>query len=591
MFLVISFILLAPGMVSVRILWNKKAIEYQDYRIIIADYVIYSFLIQMAVYGFMFFTNPSRTVSFIPNIDAISHVLSAGFVFKYSFMALILALILPFFISQVISFCSNTKAIEGESINKKSVATNTLPKKGKQPLTFKTVALFFSVIGIIFVTYLITDRNTQSTVSQDSYDIQKEDDSVVFRDINAQSTVSQDSYDIPKEDEGVVFRDIPVLIINTHDAVIGDDFINTTITLANTGNVEFEFEDASAEIRLRGNTTRGLPKRPYRLRFEENTSMFGSNAHRNWVLLAHYWDTSNLKNWGAYTLAQQLEHQSFAPLAIHVEVFLNGEFQGLYMLSDHIAADEGRVDVRTEELNDDDLAFAIELDHNERYGVMGEEIFMLPSMNDTARYFSFRYPDSDDMTQEHFNAIYEYVAVVNDLIFSNSDFELLNTLIDVESFIDFYLLQEFFGQKEINWKSVNMYKAQGGKMRMGPVWDFDWAVGRGPQYDTLGISSSWFSSDNWFRGLMQNLTFNSMVQQRWDEIRDKFEMHIVTMAEKSVVIREATLRDQKLWHSEKETLLFQASVQTVSVIDFLSNRIIIMDSLIENLPTQNVEME
>lgn len=95
MIIVMLFMLLAPGLIAVRILWKDRAISAADYKFVAGDYLIYSFLIQMAAYGFMFLTYPERTVSFTVNAGAVSHILSASFVFKYSLVALIAALALP----------------------------------------------------------------------------------------------------------------------------------------------------------------------------------------------------------------------------------------------------------------------------------------------------------------------------------------------------------------------------------------------------------------------------------------------------------------------------------------------------------------
>ena len=94
MYILALFMLLAPGFISVRVLWHNKTVSKEDYKFIVCDYVVYSFLIQMVVYAFMFFTYPERTVSFSVGIGAVSHILSASFVFKYSLVALISAVIL-----------------------------------------------------------------------------------------------------------------------------------------------------------------------------------------------------------------------------------------------------------------------------------------------------------------------------------------------------------------------------------------------------------------------------------------------------------------------------------------------------------------
>jgi len=101
-FIIAFLMLLAPGLIAVRILWREKTISQDDWKLVVIDYFVYSFLIMLAVYAFMFFTYPDRTVSFSVNVTAISTILTASFVFKYSIVALISALILPIFVPWVI---------------------------------------------------------------------------------------------------------------------------------------------------------------------------------------------------------------------------------------------------------------------------------------------------------------------------------------------------------------------------------------------------------------------------------------------------------------------------------------------------------
>ena len=98
MYLPAVILLLAPGFVSVRILWRNKKISQGDYLLVACDYAVYSFLILLTSYGFMFFTYPERTVSFSLSLPAISHIMYAGFVFKYAAVSLVAALALPAFV-------------------------------------------------------------------------------------------------------------------------------------------------------------------------------------------------------------------------------------------------------------------------------------------------------------------------------------------------------------------------------------------------------------------------------------------------------------------------------------------------------------
>ena len=94
-FFISLMLLLVPGLVSTRILWKDKKISKDDWKYVASDYLVYSFLIIICVYGFMFFTYPQRTVSFDMQLNAVSHIYSASFVFKYSVVALISSVALP----------------------------------------------------------------------------------------------------------------------------------------------------------------------------------------------------------------------------------------------------------------------------------------------------------------------------------------------------------------------------------------------------------------------------------------------------------------------------------------------------------------
>ena len=96
MILIPLSLLLIPGLIAVRIHWRGREIVRRSFIYFLWDYFIYTFLIIMLDYGFMFLTNAKRQVSFtLQNIKLDSTIYSAGFVFKYSMAALIFALILP----------------------------------------------------------------------------------------------------------------------------------------------------------------------------------------------------------------------------------------------------------------------------------------------------------------------------------------------------------------------------------------------------------------------------------------------------------------------------------------------------------------
>ena len=101
--IVALFMLLTPGLIAVRILWRGKEIGRSDLFNFVSDYVVYSFLVQMMTYGVMWFTYSERTVSFTMDIFTVSHITGASFVFKYSAVSFVFAIVLPIILPYVLS--------------------------------------------------------------------------------------------------------------------------------------------------------------------------------------------------------------------------------------------------------------------------------------------------------------------------------------------------------------------------------------------------------------------------------------------------------------------------------------------------------
>ena len=142
------------------------------------------------------------------------------------------------------------------------------------------------------------------------------------------------------------FTGLARLYINTEDGtpITSEDYVSASFKL----DPNFQFDGAVLEttgsIRGRGNSTWGMAKKPYRITFDSKTSLFNMAEHKSWVLLANYADKTLMRNYLAYRLGDKIE-MPFAPSYHFVEVFLNGQHQGNYMLSDQVQVASTRVNV------------------------------------------------------------------------------------------------------------------------------------------------------------------------------------------------------------------------------------------------------
>lgn len=147
-----------------------------------------------------------------------------------------------------------------------------------------------------------------------------------------------------------------VLIDAKEDIVSKENYVNAKISVYG-GDYEI-IEDA--EIRLRGNTTFHQPKKPYKIKFKTKQDLYGMGADKEWALLANYFDPTHMRNYYAYRFAKALGLE-FSIDAEFVEVYLNGNYNGLYLLTETVKTNKERVNIETNDFSKG-VPFLLELD-------------------------------------------------------------------------------------------------------------------------------------------------------------------------------------------------------------------------------------
>ncbi len=337
---------------------------------------------------------------------------------------------------------------------------------------------------------------------------------------------------------------LPKLFVNLSNnvdlvSVNRETYIDSTITISNDDG-EYQLFSQSAEFRGRGNGSwiDSGPKRGYRIKFSDKQDLFGEQKSKHWVLLAgaNFYDTTLLKTKLAFDMANELfTNIEYASSTNWVELYVNGEYRGVYILAEHTRVQKERIDIDSQ-FNVEDTGYLIEYDSYAFQDTLGVDYFMVEGY----RYgFSIKSPDSDDyleegMTQAQFEQqvkfIEEYTAETliaalnspNDAV----SYELFKANADVASFVDMYILHELFKNTDTGWSSFYMYKKAGGKLYAGAPWDFDASAGtnRGNQTPTgLYVAGSAayesdFTSSELFLALMQVDEFQSEVSLRYQEL-------------------------------------------------------------------------
>jgi len=275
---------------------------------------------------------------------------------------------------------------------------------------------------------------------------------------------------------------LPILYINTPDRVdITSRYewlANCSFTIRDTdGNIE---DYGAANVKGRGNWSWRVGlitgKKPLAVKLEKkpkDRTVLGMPGHKRWVLLANPLDY--LPNPLGFEVTRRAESNKWAPRSRYVELILNGELKGLYLLCEQIKIDKNRVDI-TELKKTDVEGDAVTGGYLISYDDADED--------DDPRFYTEYYkmpvmiknPDADEIQPEQLDFITSYIndmenSIYNDVRFSNHEYE---QYIDVDSWIDYYFVEELWGSYEM-WRprSVWMSKDRGGKICAGPGWDFE----------------------------------------------------------------------------------------------------------------------
>ena len=342
---------------------------------------------------------------------------------------------------------------------------------------------------------------------------------------------------------------IPLIMINTNNQLIVDEpKINVDFKIIDNYPNSFNYPSDSgniysgiAGIEIRGSYSATLPQKPYGIETRDiqgnnnNVSLFGMPQENDWILIANYNDKTFLRNILAFDLFEKMGH--YAPRTKLCEVVVNDIYNGIYVFTEKIKRDNGRVDIAKLDLDDnfgDSLTggyiFRIDYWNQNNSWISNYNNPNFP--NDAVRYV-YNYPDYDEITIQQKNYIQNLVGDFEDALWSN-DFEDLilgyRPFINTRSFIDYFIVNEFARNVDGFKKSRNFYKDKSSKDSLiyaGPVWDFDWAYkdhsssminGSGWRHDYSGPTD--VKPPGWYIRLLQDTTFANELNCRYFNLRN-----------------------------------------------------------------------
>ncbi len=354
--------------------------------------------------------------------------------------------------------------------------------------------------------------------------------------------LSCQDYDL--EDDDVIRTEIPVVMINTPEnepIASKEQYIyGASMSVCDIGNVS----EYRCDIKGRGNTTWDRPKKPYKIKFENKVSLLGEPKDKEWVLLANHFDKTMLRNDVAFWMASKYSKFDYVPRFHFVDLILNGKHVGLYQLGEQVKISKNRINVG-------DDGFLLEMDKK------ADASDVTFHVDHIVRPINIKEPKTV-VGDEDYNYVKGFVSRADAALFSddwlNDEFGY-KTLMDMRSFAEWYVIMEITKNCDAAafQTSCFMSLTRNGKLKMGPIWDFDVSLGGFPteiwHNEFLNVPQNFYvkNDDSWIDRLFQDEAFVAAVKECFDNYynhKSEIMAHIDQVARQNC---NSAILNNKLW--------------------------------------------
>lgn len=321
-----------------------------------------------------------------------------------------------------------------------------------------------------------------------------------------------------------------------------------------SGKMVIDNKEIKIKVKGRGNSSWGsMPKHSYNLNLEKKESFFRMKEEKKWVLVSNYVDKTLIRNIYTVFLSKKIFNNfEWTPDFKQINLYINGEYSGTYLFGERISINKNRINIQSiskpkVDLNKDkktdikDGGFILEVNRRE------DEEFNFRTKGDVS--ISLKEPEKVD--KESKKLIKEIIQKVEDSILDEKNTDEYKKLIDVNSFVDWYLINEFNKNVDSGWySSIYMYfNPKDRKLHIGPLWDYDLAFGNVNYNDCDKPQGFYIKTKNiWFQALLKKSDFRKLVYKRWNQkkaaLKDSIEKQIDKLA---LEVKESSYYNFERW--------------------------------------------
>ncbi|WP_165000316.1 CotH kinase family protein [Anaerophilus nitritogenes] len=352
-----------------------------------------------------------------------------------------------------------------------------------------------------------------------------------------------------------------------HEPIKGiKPYIDGTIEVIDNGEfnqiTDIPANKSKIKIKRRGNTSMNYAKPQYLIKLVTQTeqknelSLLDMGKDHEWVLNGTMTDKSMMRNYLSYKIASQF--MMYTPDTKYCEVVTKENdiytYQGVYLLGESIKQGPDRVNISKYKSTKRYNSYIVRRDRYDEEGIMLDTYATKNKLSEG--YLGLIYPSKYNITPQMIDYIEKDISKIEKILYADkkTEFSNYNQYINVDSFVDYFLINEFFGNYDAGNNSTYMYKDIGGKLSIGPVWDYDGAVDNFTE-EPMKIEVMAFQTAPWFDRLTKDKSFVEKLEKRYSQLRRTYlsdENIMNTIEEIQKYLGPAKEREWTRWNEPRK---------------------------------------
>ena len=307
------------------------------------------------------------------------------------------------------------------------------------------------------------------------------------------------------------------------------------------GVYDLAVED-SVEIKGRGNSTwAGYDKKPYQIKFDDKTSVLGMGEAKKWILLANAGDDTMMRNQLVYRAAAQMD-MPYVTQFEYVDLWIEGDYRGTFLLGEKVELGSSRLDLQqdTGALFELDTLFYDEEDYWFRSDVLGTEFVLKEIVEEDEETIAIAMEDFHTSLDALMQYVYDTPA-------DRITLAQLSAMLDVDSFIKYYLINQYVLNPDAVSTSCYLYKDGADDIiHFGPIWDYDTCMGN----NDVEYTEDYIFNQGFFTAFLQV----AEVSERANELLTQYQPVLHTMTEDIAILRECIADSAVMNYTRWDTL-------------------------------------